>query len=135
MNVEFCFVAAIEHQIADACHVIADCNVFQSCTAVERILANPCHAVADGDACQSIAPSERIVADACFYIGEWHTHHEDNPTPSAIDYNSIEDNYQSASLVVPFLLMIIAGTESFHMSIYNGDKSVKVEPKVVKKNE
>lgn len=66
-----------------------------------------------------------------FYIGEWHTHPEDNPTPSAIDYNSIKDNYQTASLVVPFLLMIIVGTKSFHISIYNGDKFVKVEPEVV----
>lgn len=66
-----------------------------------------------------------------FYIGEWHTHSEDNPTPSAIDYNSIKDNYQTASLVVPFLLMIIVGTKSFHISIYNGDKFVKVEPEVV----
>ena len=66
-----------------------------------------------------------------FYIGEWHTHPEDNPTPSSIDYSSIKDNYQSASLVVPFLIMIIVGTVSFHISIYNGDKFVKIDPKVV----
>ena len=66
-----------------------------------------------------------------FYIGEWHTHPEDNPTPSAIDYSSIKDNYQTASLVVPFLLMIIVGTKSFHISIYDGDKFVNVEPEVV----
>lgn len=66
-----------------------------------------------------------------FYIGEWHTHPEDNPTPSAIDYSSIKDNFQTASLVVPFLLMIIVGTKSFHMSIYDGDKFVNVEPEVV----
>ena len=66
-----------------------------------------------------------------FYIGEWHTHPEDNPTPSAIDYSSIKDNYQTASLVVPFLLMIIVGRKSFHISIYDGDKFVNVEPEVV----
>lgn len=66
-----------------------------------------------------------------FYIGEWHTHPDENPAPSAVDYCSIEDNYQTASLVVPFLIMIIVGTESFHISIYNGDKFVKIEPKVV----
>ena len=66
-----------------------------------------------------------------FYIGEWHTHPEDNPTPSSIDYSSIKDNYQSASLVVPFLIMIIVGTVSFHISIYNGDKFVKIDPKGV----
>ena len=66
-----------------------------------------------------------------FYIGEWHTHPEDNPTPSAIDYNSIKDNYQTASLVVPFLVMIIVGTESFHISVYNGEKFYRIEPIIV----
>ena len=66
-----------------------------------------------------------------FYIGEWHTHPEDNSTPSSIDYSSIKDNYQSASLVVPFLIMIIVGTVSFHISIYNGDTFVKIDPKGV----
>ena len=44
---------------------------------------------------------------------------------------SIKDNYQTASLVVPFLLMIIVGTKSFHISIYDGNKFVNVEPEVV----
>ena len=66
-----------------------------------------------------------------FYIGEWHTHPENNPTPSTVDYSSIEDNYQTASLVAPFLFMIVVGTESVHISIYNGKKFAKVEPKIV----
>ena len=66
-----------------------------------------------------------------FYIGEWHTHPENIPIPSSIDYNSIEDNYQTASLVVPFLLMIIVGMESFYVSVYNGKKHIKIEPMLV----
>ena len=66
-----------------------------------------------------------------FYIGEWHTHPENSPTPSAVDCRSIEDNYHSASLVVPFLLMVIVGRESFYISVYNGKEFVKVEPEVV----
>lgn len=66
-----------------------------------------------------------------FYIGEWHTHPEDNPTPSAVDYNSIEDNYQTASLVVSFMIMIIVGTEAFHVSVFNGKKFVVAELEIV----
>lgn len=66
-----------------------------------------------------------------FYIGEWHTHPENSPIPSTIDYSSIEDNYQTASLVIPFLFMIIVGMETFHISIYNGKKHVKIEPMLV----
>ena len=66
-----------------------------------------------------------------FYIGEWHTHPEDKPKPSAVDYNSIKNNYHTALLVVPLLLMIIVGTQTFHICVYNGKKFVEVVPKIV----
>ncbi len=66
-----------------------------------------------------------------FYIGEWHTHPESTPTPSDVDYYSIRDNYRTASLVVPFLFMIIVGTQSFHISVYNGKEFAEVIPEIV----
>lgn len=66
-----------------------------------------------------------------FYIGEWHTHPESTPTPSDVDYYSIRDNYRTASLVVPFLFMIIVGTQSFHISVYNGKDFAEVIPEIV----
>ena len=66
-----------------------------------------------------------------FYIGEWHTHPEKQPKPSFVDYSSIEENYHTALLVVPFLFMIIVGTQTFHISVYDGNKFVEIEPKVV----
>lgn len=66
-----------------------------------------------------------------FYIGEWHTHPEDKPKPSAVDYNSIKNNYHTALLVVPLLLMIIVGAQTFHICVYNGKKFVEVVPKIV----
>lgn len=66
-----------------------------------------------------------------FYIGEWHTHPEKQPKPSYVDYSSIEENYHTASLVVPFLFMIIVGTQTFHISVYDGNKFVEIEPEVV----
>ena len=54
------------------------------------------------------------------YIGEWHTHPKGHPTPSGTDYNSIINNYATADLAVPFIVMVIVGTESIYTSIYDG---------------
>ena len=51
--------------------------------------------------------------------------------PSAVDYSSIEDNYQTASLVVPFMIMIVVGTKAFHISVFNGKKFVVAELEIV----
>ena len=66
-----------------------------------------------------------------FYIGEWHTHPEDIPKPSVVDYRSIRNNYHTASLVVPILFMIIVGWQTFHISVYNGNEFVEIEPEIV----
>ena len=60
------------------------------------------------------------------YVGEWHTHPEPNPTPSPKDVASIVQNYDSALRAVPFLMMIIIGTESIYSSIYTGEGFVVV---------
>ena len=122
----------------ELCGILMGLQVGDNCYRISKI-SPPCvksHTRCDCErdaamANQFIEEDYKTSEHTRFYIGEWHTHPEDNPTPSAVDYRSIEDNYQSASLVAPFLLMIIVGTESFHISIYNGDKFVKIEPKVV----
>lgn len=55
------------------------------------------------------------------YIGEWHTHPESTPTPSQVDNCSIVDNFNTAKRVLPFLIMMIVGTESNYCSVYNGE--------------
>ena len=52
-----------------------------------------------------------------FYIGEWHTHPENNPTPSTVDYSSIEDNYQTASLGHFKTQVLFLYTESSFLSV------------------
>ena len=66
-----------------------------------------------------------------FYIGEWHTHPEKNPTPSSVDYSSIQEIFKTASLVAPIIFMIIVGTEGLHISVYNGDKFERIDPLIV----
>ena len=55
------------------------------------------------------------------YIGEWHTHPESIPTPSQVDICSIVDSFNTAKRVLPFLIMMIVGTESNYCSVYNGE--------------
>ena len=65
------------------------------------------------------------------YVGEWHTHPEKNPSPSGTDYDSIIDNYFSSDISVPFLMMILVGTESINFSVYNGAEFVAIEPQII----
>ena len=65
------------------------------------------------------------------YVGEWHTHPEKNPSPSGTDYSSIINNFISSKICVPFLTMIIVGTESIYYSIFNGAEFVTIEPQII----
>ena len=65
------------------------------------------------------------------YVGEWHTHPEKNPVPSGTDYYSILSNFATSVICVPFLLMIIVGTESIYYSMYNGLEFEKIVPQIV----
>ncbi|MBQ8704164.1 MAG: Mov34/MPN/PAD-1 family protein [Bacteroidales bacterium] len=60
------------------------------------------------------------------YIGEWHTHPETNPTPSPTDISSIVSNYHSSTLILPVLVMVIVGTESLYVSVYEGNSFIKI---------
>ena len=64
-----------------------------------------------------------------FYIGEWHTHPEDNPSPSYQDLNSLGESYNKNKLVVPnLILMAIIGRKDICWKIYDGKefKNVKI---------
>ena len=66
-----------------------------------------------------------------FYIGEWHTHPEQNPHPSQTDFNSIIKSFNSAQLSVPLLIMIIVGTENLYFNVYDGGHFKIIEPEIV----
>ena len=66
-----------------------------------------------------------------FYIGEWHTHPEQNPHPSQTDYDSIIKSFTSAQLSTPLLLMIIVGTGGVYYGVYNGSVFEEIEPEIV----
>lgn len=53
------------------------------------------------------------------YLGEWHTHPEDNPTPSGTDISSIINRIKKDRINSETIFMIIFGRKSFYISTVN----------------
>jgi integrative and conjugative element protein (TIGR02256 family) len=49
------------------------------------------------------------------YLGEWHTHPEDNPHPSSIDKNSILERIRKDKIHSDTIFMVICGTEAIYI--------------------
>ena len=58
------------------------------------------------------------------YLGEWHTHPEQNPTPSWVDKRMIKEQFKKNIINENFLILLIQGTERLYASIYNGEKLI-----------
>lgn len=75
----------------------------------------------DKRAAQILVTYEYLNSDKKItYLGEWHTHPENIPTPSGQDRTMIKDQYKTSTLNEPFLLLIIQGIEKLYVSIYDG---------------
>lgn len=58
-----------------------------------------------------------------FYIGEWHTHPEDHPSPSYQDLKSLKEAYNKNELVISnLILMAIIGRKDICWKKYDGEK-------------
>ncbi|PWK20014.1 Mov34/MPN/PAD-1 family protein [Xanthomarina spongicola] len=55
------------------------------------------------------------------YLGEWHTHPEDFPSPSNLDFKSIKKQFQGNILNSPLIFMIIYGRKGFYITYEKGD--------------
>lgn len=65
------------------------------------------------------------------YIGEWHTHPEDHPMPSAVDINSIAEIYNKSDIVIDGVILIIVGLNTNYYGFYDGKTMQKVEVKII----
>lgn len=65
------------------------------------------------------------------YFGEWHTHLEDNPMPSAVDISSIHDVFYKSDIVISGVFLAIVGRKSIYWGFYDGTKMHKIEPTVI----
>lgn len=58
------------------------------------------------------------------YLGEWHTHPENLPTPSNQDLKMIKEQFRKNKLNEKFLILFILGTQDFYIGIYNGKEII-----------
>ncbi|MBD0405295.1 Mov34/MPN/PAD-1 family protein [Flammeovirga sp. EKP202] len=58
------------------------------------------------------------------YLGEWHTHAEDNPTPSNIDKNDWKRRIMKDNLYLDFLISIIVGRKNIEIWVTDKQKNV-----------
>lgn len=83
-------------------------------------------------------PHQRIIdalwkssRGTCNYLGEWHTHPEEIPVPSSIDYSSWEDRMTKDFIDAESLFFIIVGTKD--VSVFEGIRNVaeftRLEPR------
>ncbi len=53
------------------------------------------------------------------YLGEWHTHPEDYPSPSSLDLKSIKRQFHGNILNSPVIFMLIYGRKGFYVTYIN----------------
>lgn len=54
------------------------------------------------------------------YLGEWHTHPEDIPSPSNIDKKMIATQFKKNKINESFLIMVIVGIKGIYLGFYDG---------------
>jgi integrative and conjugative element protein (TIGR02256 family) len=65
---------------------------------------------------------------ALIYLGEWHTHRETNPTPSAQDKKMILKSLQETKMEIDFLYLIVVGiNRTYWVGKQNKNGLTKVE--------
>ncbi len=54
------------------------------------------------------------------YVGEWHTHYQNNPTPSSLDLSEIRNTFDKSQLPLKFVVSIIVGKGDFIGDVWIG---------------
>ncbi len=60
-----------------------------------------------------------------FYLGEWHTHPENYPTPSGQDKHMTIEQFNKSRLAQPFSIMLIQGIKGIYIALYDGKKIIE----------
>lgn len=59
------------------------------------------------------------------YLGEWHTHPEDHPTPSGTDMKMIKQQFAQNKIHTEFLLLLIQGRKSLFAGLINKEGVIR----------
>jgi integrative and conjugative element protein (TIGR02256 family) len=63
---------------------------------------------------------ERYFAEGLHYVGDWHTHPEASPQPSAPDVRKMSGIFSESEHQLPFMLMVIVGLAPFPDGLFIG---------------
>jgi len=55
---------------------------------------------------------QRFFPQGLHYIGDWHSHPEDNPSPSDTDINKMLAIFRESDHQLPFMLLVVVGRSS-----------------------
>lgn len=61
------------------------------------------------------------------YLGEWHTHPEEFPTPSSTDLNMLKDQFKNNKLNIDFLLLLIKGTKGLYIRLIDAKGNYEIK--------
>jgi integrative and conjugative element protein (TIGR02256 family) len=61
-----------------------------------------------------------LFSQGLHYLGDWHTHPQDLPTPSATDERELRDIFINSRHELPFMLLVVVGTAPLPAGIYIG---------------
>lgn len=74
---------------------------------------------------------ERMHAEGLHFLGDWHTHPEDRPTPSTTDIESLAECVRNSVHELNGFVLIIAGrlvgSEGLHVSINDGRQAIRLK--------
>lgn len=127
-----------QHEGNEVCGVLTGSQIDEKTFRISKV-SPPCVAHNSRRGCErdAVKANEFISLDyeeskhTRVYMGEWHTHPVKNPSPSGKDVSSIINIFISSDICVPFLIMIIVGTERVYFSKYNGEEFITIMPHIV----
>jgi integrative and conjugative element protein (TIGR02256 family) len=61
---------------------------------------------------------KRLFEEGLHFVGDWHTHPENNPTPSAWDFESMNDCFKKSRHQLKAFIMVIVGRAAFPRGLW-----------------
>jgi len=105
-------------------------RVSEPCMLIDR--SSKCCCTRDANKANEIIQREFELSNHTrVYFGEWHTHPEDDPTPSAVDISSICDVFYKSKIVIDGVFLAIVGRKSIYWGYHDGTRIYKIEPTVI----
>ena len=63
---------------------------------------------------------QRLFKEGLHYVGDWHTHPERYPTPSAVDISSVQDMFRRSKHRLASFVVVIVGTAPLPDGLFVG---------------